>query len=562
METRTCQNCKADFLIESDDFAFYEKFGVPAPTQCPKCRRIRRLLWLNDVCLYRRECMLCSKKFVSIYEKGNAEEVLCPKCFFGNEFNPEKYSIEYDPSKSFFEQFDTLFKSMPKLGVVNDDGIGSTDCLYNNDIAFSRNCVMCFVGWKLENSLYCCYMNGSKDVCDCHGVNEPSELMYEGVVSDQMARSKYVYWCSSSTDCILGYDLRGCTDCFMSFGLRNKRYYFRNKKYSKEEYESIVSSYSLYTRTGTEKAQKEFTEFIKKYPRKFAELRNSVNCTGTDLTRAKNTKDGNFASFSEDSRYCNNGVYYKQCYDCTGGGEPELAYECVTPDQSYNSLATVKSWRNRNISYCVDCHSSEELFGCVGIKSGQYMIFNKRYEKDEYHKLKDLIIKNMSTAGEYGEFFPKKFAPCCVNETRAIEQLNLTKEEALASGFRWQDNIQETRGRGTISQDSIPNSIEDVTDAITTEVLECILCERNYKILPNELTFYRKMGIPIPSKCFFCRMAIRENMRGGFDLADRECVCKEEDHGHESKCTNQFKTFFTKETRPIYCEDCYVKILD
>ena len=422
---------------------------------------------------------------------------------------------------------------------------------------------MCFVAWHMENCHYSLYINGAKDLCDVHGVNEPCELVYEGVIIDAVARSKYVYWCASSTECIFGYDLRGCTNCFMCFGLRNKQYYFKNQKYSKEEYEKILSSYALDTRTGSKKAKKEFQEFLQKYPRKFAEQRNSVNCTGTELVRAKNTKDANFAAFSQDSRYCHNGVTFKTCYDCAGGGETELAYECITPDHSYNSLVTIKSWKNRNVSYAIDCHSSEELLGCVGVKSGQYMILNKRYEAGGYHVLKDLIVAEMKNAGEWGEFFPSHYAPCAVNETRAIEQLGFSKEEGLAAGFRWQDNIQETRGKETVSQDLVPDAIAEVQEAITNEVLACVDCGRNYKISSAELVLYRKLQVPIPERCFFCRMQERENMRGGFDLLSRECDCKEEGHEHEGKCHIVFKTFFTeKEQRPIFCEACYLKMLD
>jgi len=36
-EVKTCQNCKKDFTIEPDDFAFYEKMKVPAPHHSRKC---------------------------------------------------------------------------------------------------------------------------------------------------------------------------------------------------------------------------------------------------------------------------------------------------------------------------------------------------------------------------------------------------------------------------------------------------------------------------------------------------------------------------------------------
>jgi len=63
-ETKNCQNCKKDFVIEPDDFAFYEKIKVPPPTFCPECRLMRRYAWRNERVLYRRNCDLCEKSTV------------------------------------------------------------------------------------------------------------------------------------------------------------------------------------------------------------------------------------------------------------------------------------------------------------------------------------------------------------------------------------------------------------------------------------------------------------------------------------------------------------------
>ena len=46
-ENRICQNCKSEFIIEPEDFNFYEKIKVPAPTWCPECRMIR--VWLAKI---------------------------------------------------------------------------------------------------------------------------------------------------------------------------------------------------------------------------------------------------------------------------------------------------------------------------------------------------------------------------------------------------------------------------------------------------------------------------------------------------------------------------------
>jgi hypothetical protein len=47
-EKKICQNCKKEFAIEPEDFLFYEKIKVPAPTFCPLCRAERRLTFRNE----------------------------------------------------------------------------------------------------------------------------------------------------------------------------------------------------------------------------------------------------------------------------------------------------------------------------------------------------------------------------------------------------------------------------------------------------------------------------------------------------------------------------------
>ena len=558
METKHCKNCTNEFTIDADDAGFYERMGVPHPTLCPKCRRIRRLTWRNDFCLYTRACNICAKTFASIYSPNSGFTVLCPKCFHSDAWDPYEYARDYDPSRSFIEQVVQLYHTTPVLGIVNDNDIGSVNCLYTNDVAFAKNCSMTFIGWKMENVFNSVSLTGGKDLGDCLGVIEEAEFVYDGVMISSVSKSKSVYWCTSCVDCVLCYDLRGCQDCFMSTGLRNKKYYFKNKQYSKEEYQAILASYELDTRSGYERAKKEFKEWVSTYPRKFAELQASINCTGTDMIRSKNTKSSAFASLSEDSKFTHNGVSFKTCYDCEVGGETELAYECITPDHSSGSISTIECWKNTAISYCFDCHSSNNILGCSGVKKGAYVILNKRYSKEEYLELSKQIIADMKVRGEYGEFFPSELSSFGINETRALWELPLSKEEALAKGYKWQDEIQQTKGQETLSQVQVPDSIKNIPDTFTNEILACTECDRNYRILPDELTLYRRLEVPIPYKCFFCRNKERQSLRGGYDLVARNCDCDKSHSNHHGKCTNQFETFFTdKEPRPIYCEQCY-----
>lgn len=386
-ETKQCQNCKNSFILDQDDVSFYGKIDVSSPSLCPKCRRIRRLAWRNDWMLYSRECYLCKKNFISIYSSNKGFNVLCPKCFHSDAWDPYQYGEDYDGTRSFVEQSVEVYKKTPALGIVNDNDIGSINCLYTNDFAFSKNCAMTFIAWRVENVFNSVSLSAGKDLSDCLGIMEECQYTYDAVMSGNVANSKSVYWCSSCVNCVLCYDCRGCQDCFMSSGLRNKKYFFKNKEYSKEEYENIIASYKLDTRTGYKKAKSDYINFVQTYPRKFTELRSSVNCSGSDIVRGKNVKSSNLVPFSEDSKYIHNGVSFKMCYDCEVGGETELAYECITPDQSYKSLATIECWKNNNIAYSFDCHSSNNILGCTGIKKRRVLYFKQKILKRRVSKI-------------------------------------------------------------------------------------------------------------------------------------------------------------------------------
>lgn len=78
-ETKTCQNCKKDFTIEPDDFAFYEKMKVPPPTWCPECRMQRRLAWRNEWKLFRKKD-IHGKEIFSTFHEDSPVKILETDC--------------------------------------------------------------------------------------------------------------------------------------------------------------------------------------------------------------------------------------------------------------------------------------------------------------------------------------------------------------------------------------------------------------------------------------------------------------------------------------------------
>jgi len=72
-EEKKCANCGLGFTITPDDFAFYEKIGVPAPTWCPLCRIARKMS--------RRNERFFKTLFQTNYTKEEAPHILCEKCY-------------------------------------------------------------------------------------------------------------------------------------------------------------------------------------------------------------------------------------------------------------------------------------------------------------------------------------------------------------------------------------------------------------------------------------------------------------------------------------------------
>ncbi|MBI2623673.1 MAG: hypothetical protein HYW65_03840 [Candidatus Liptonbacteria bacterium] len=575
-EKRICKSCDVTFTIEPDDFSFYEKMGVPPPTWCPQCRLRRRLMWRNDRDYYRRACDLCKRNIIALYPSDAPFPVRCVKCWWSDAWDPFQYGQRYDPSRPFFEQCNEIFEKIPAIAMQNDDGVGSVNCEYTNDWWYSKNCYSAVAGWHDENVMYAAHIEHSKEIMDSLHVHHV-EWLYECLASTKCYRCAYCTFCHDCNDCFLSYDLRGCSNCVMCVGLRNKKYCILNQQYSKEEYEVKLKELKLGSRTSIEKHRKTFEDFAKKFPRRYAQILKSVNATGDMLINCKNTRDCYFNNSLENCRFITIGDGGKETYDCLITGQLELCYEGVVPDHSYHCMGTIYSVRSREVFYSWNCPGAEHLMGCAGIKKGSHVILNTQYTESEYETLKAKVVADMKRRGEWGEFFPESMSPFAYNETLAYDIAPLSRDEAIAQGFRWKEP-RERDYKITLPAEKIPDTIAEVGDNITNEVIGCLhggscneKCTTAFRIVPDELRFYRAMHIPPPQLCPNCRHYARIATRSPMRLWKRDCMCgttnsKEQrayrntaPHSHgEKPCPNEFETTFApNRTEIIYCEDCY-----
>jgi len=559
-ETRKCQNCNNDFTIEPDDFLFYKKIKVPAPTFCPECRLIRRFLWRNEGNLYKNNCKLCNKNIITTSSSNNKFPIYCHDCWWGDKWDAVDYGGNYDFSIPFFEQFKKLIEKTPNLNLWATENINSE---YANYTGYSKNAYLSVV-IKCENIFYSRVLEKSKDCMDSYWVLD-SELCYENFNTSKIYNSSFLNNCRDCINSRFLFSCRNCQNCFMCSNLRNKSFCIRNEQYSKEDYLKELEYYNLSSFISLEKYKKEFIDLIKNSIHEFAEITNSVNSIGDNITNSKNAIQC-FMAEGENIKYCwRETGNIKDSYDIAGGLYNELIYESsLSADNNYFVKFFSHAKGNKNSEFIYLCVNCSNCFACIGLRNKQYCILNKQYTKEQYEELVPKIIKHMNDMPyidskgriyKYGEFFPSELSPFCYNETIAQEYFPLTKEEALKQGYKWKDK-EERNYNIDIYNNDIPDNINDVHDDITNKIIECNhkdcnhQCTEAFKIILEELQFYRRMNLPLPHLCPNCRHYERLSQRNPLKLWHRKCM--------KEGCANEFETSYSPD-RPeiIYCEKCY-----
>ncbi len=589
-ETKQCQNCKSEFVIEPEDFKFYEKMQVPAPTFCPECRLIRRLAWRGDRAFYRRKEDFSGSEIFSMYSNAYKGKVFPHNVYWSDKWNPMDYGREYDFSRPFFEQFEALLKEVPIPAKTITEPVSE----YSNNAAGLKNCYLVFNAGFSEDCGYgyrVAYLKDSYDMAH----SENSELCYECFKCRRCYRAVFSSNCEECHDIFFSKNLVGCSNCFGCVNLRNKQYHIFNQPSSKEQYFEELKKLEAGSFNNVQKLRDRTLVLFLNYPAKFIQDRKNSTVSGDYIYNSKNV----FSSFDiengENLKYCHE-IHYnpsaKDSYDYTCWGEnASLLYECSSCGESVAGLTFCFNCyaQSRNLAYSIFCTNSSDLFGCIGLKNKNYSILNKQYTKEEYEKLRAKIIQHMNDMPyidkkgrvyKYGEFFPIELSPFSYDESIAHEYFPLKKEEADVLGYGWKGpesrNYQITKKSG-----DLPDHINDAADSVLNEIIGCAHeqkcnenCTQAFRVIPKELEFLKKMNLPLPRLCPNCRHYQRIKQRSPLKLWHRKCQCAGEksenkiytntaDHIHHKKderCPNEFETTYSPE-RPeiVYCEQCYLR---
>lgn len=554
-----CAQCSATYEVLDDDLKMLDqlspiiggkKIPLPPPTQCPECRSRRRMAHVNQLNLYERKCDLTGVSVISNIRPDSDYKAYAQVDWYSDKWDALDYGQDFDFSRTFFEQWQELLRQVPRPNVLTGYEFDE-NCTYTNHAGKNKDCYMIFDSDENRD----CYLSYSINQCtNCVGCfrARKSELCYECIDSVKCYGSAYLQDCDNCADSMFLINCTGCKNCLMCSNLKNKEYHVENKPVSKEEfkqYRKMLGSHST-----VESAHARFDALKIEFPQKYMHGVHNEDVLGDYLVNCKNAYMCFDSEDLWDCRYVTQGFMpLKNCMDVHECGEGEVLYECSVTGYGISRAAFCNHAlaQMNDLLYCSLCFHSKDCFGCVGLQRKQYCIFNKQYSKEQYEELVPKIIEHMRGTNEWGEYFPIEISTYGYNETLAQDYYPLTRQEVEANGWNWLDSMEKSTASDG-QQVDIPDSIDDVTNDICSQILTCKEGGKQYKVISQELAFYRQLHLPIPRISFFQRYKNHLAMRNPRIFKDRKC----------DKCAIDIRTTYD-ESRPekIYCEPCYQESL-
>lgn len=552
---KTCLFSGKTFTVRDADLVFLEKFSpviggkkqlISPPSFCPEERDRRRYAYRNDHNLFKRKSSLSGENIISFYHPDSPYKIYSHQEWWSDNWNPLDYGKDFDFNRGFFEQFHQLQLQVPRSPLVNNNAINSDYCNFSDD---NKNCYLLAAANRNEDCYYSFLIVDNKNLIDCLWCTN-CELMYECTDCRGCYNLKYCQNCEGCNDGAWLLNCQSTKNCLFCIGLYQKQYYLFNKQTSKEEYKEAITEISgSYTKL--QEVMEKFDRLKKDFNLRPANhIIASQNIIGDNVYNSKNIFQGFDVYESENCAYLHDGLKAKDCADVSFFDQCELCYESTSLLGNYQSCFNIYCRHSNNLFYCDSCYGCNNCFGCVGLRNKSFCLFNNQYSQDEYEKQVPGIIKHMKKNNEWGEFFPVKYSPLAYNESLAQDYYPLSKEETDNRRWEWRDSAPELKASKTIPSEKLPDSINDIPDDIVNWAVICQKTKKPFKIILQELKFYREQNLPVPRLHPGQRRKDRLGRRNPRKLYQRKCnLCQKE----------IFSIFSETDPEEIVCHECYRK---
>jgi hypothetical protein len=182
-------------------------------------------------------------------------------------------------------------------------------------------------------------------------------------------------------------------------GLKQKKFYIFNVRYSEEEYKRKVEELKY------EEIIKRFNELKKEVPHLAILQQDSENFTGNGIYHSRNIVESYDVNECQDSGYMIECKNVNDSWDISILEESELCYQISSSRMLKNSNFCYFCARSSDIEYCENLIECQNCFGCISLHRKQYCILNKQYKKEDYFRKVAEIKTQLIEKNLYGKMF-------------------------------------------------------------------------------------------------------------------------------------------------------------
>lgn len=548
---QTCSVTGKSFEISDAEQNRCKELGMPLMDICHEERKRQLMATRNEWKLYHRKCDATGENILSAYPSDSPYKVYENSVWWGDSWEALDYGREFDFNRPFFEQFYELQLEVPREGTSVFD---SQNCAYNGHLRCSKNCYLNSLVIYAEDLYYSYWMVSAENVIDCcYHIAGKCSLCYEALDFGNCYDAIAIQECYNCNDCYFSYQLRGCDHCLFCTNLSNKSYHLHNKPCTKEEFEeakkqAINGSYESWL-----VACKTYEKIRLETIHRGTYTLNCENTFGDHMFDSKNCYlcfDGDENEDCSHSISLNNSKDIHSCYS-SGWPRCELLYNCAVSRGCIDMAFCRYMWFSNDMRYCDSCQTCKHCFGCTGLRHKDYCILNKQYSKEEYEELLPKIIDHMKSTGEWGTFWPYDTLAFTYNESAAQDYFPLERQEALDRGFMWRDEEEEIPDvEKIIPADKLPDHIDDIPNDVLNWAIRCKETNVPFRIIKQELDFYRRMQLPLPRIHPKERHRLRMLKRNPYKLWERTCP----------KCNKKIlSSYDLNRPETVYCEKCFLQ---
>lgn len=406
--------------------------------------------------------------------------------------------------------------TVPKKWLVSEY---NENCDYTSICWYCKDCYLTSASERSEKCYYWNLIQDSNNIVDWSFIYNCSHI-YNSINCHNCFNSTYLLNCKDCSDCTACYNLIGCSFCYQCYDLHNQKYCINNIQYSKEEY--LQQLWKIEKKMDLSI----LSQFVNQSNHSIYEGFNNEHTSWKYINNSHNIHDGFDIEKWENISYSQIVVDGENLYDCTNVYiENEMSLEIMSALTSKFNIFSGFVYNCNNCLYSLNLNDSNNCFGCDGLRNKSYCIFNKQYTKEEYEIQVAKIISHMIETKERWEFFHPSLSPFGYNETVAQEYFPLdrvgtqivasvdntssrtyehTSLQAIHLENFWYHRSDYQSPQVTadkiIEGKELPTTIDEVSDDILKTAIKCEITGKLFRIIPQELTFYRKHYLPLPRR--------------------------------------------------------------